>query len=151
MPVVERHSRFDLRDLIQVDTFPVDITDEEELALRVVDNMNSIVRAEVLQNRNDDGTVGDGRQIDCYPVGVVLSHESHLVALFQPTFLKQDMQLLNVDCQLSIRQRYIRSVVGHGFSIPVLPERAFVHLDEIVFFFSHHKPNPTFESRGVAT
>ena len=49
MPVVEADRCQHLRNLIEVNTLPVDITDEEQLGARVIDDVNGIVGLEILQ------------------------------------------------------------------------------------------------------
>ena len=97
MPVVQADRRTDLRYLVQVDTFPVDIADKQQLTLGMVDDMDRIVRTEILQDRHDDSTVGDCSQIHSHPVAVVLAHHGNLVVFLDAAFLKEDMQLLDID------------------------------------------------------
>ena len=139
MPVVEADRRQDLRDLVKFYTLPVNIADKEQLRARMVDDMDGIVGTEILQNRNDDRAIGDRSQIDRYPITVVLSHHGDLVVLLDAAFLEQDMQLLDVDRQLTVRERDVRPIVRHCRTLPVIAKRPFIDLHKIVFFFQHHK------------
>ena len=88
MPVVQTDSHQHVRYLIQVDAFPVDVADEQQFRARVVDDMNSIVRAEVLQYRYDDGAIGDGGQVHRDPVAVVFAHHGYLIVLLDAALLE---------------------------------------------------------------
>ena len=138
MPVVQAHRRFDLGNLIQVDTFPVDVADEKQLTLRVVDDVNRVVRTEILQNRHDDRSVRHSRQIHSDPVTVVLAHDGYLVVFLHAAFLEKDVQFLDVDSQLAVCQGHVCAVIGHSGLVPVLAERTLVHLDKIIFLIRHH-------------
>ena len=138
MPIVQAHGCFHLRNLIQLDTFPVDVADEKQLALRVVDDMDRVVRTEILQNRHDDRSVRHSRQIHNDPVTVVLAHDGYLVVFLHAAFLEKNVQFLDVDSQLAIRQGHVCAVIGHSRFVPVLAERTLIHLDKIIFLFRHH-------------
>ena len=104
----------------------------------MVNDVNSIVRAEILQDRHDDGSVSDGCQINSHPVSVVFTHYGNLIILLDTALLEEDMQFFNVDSQLAVSQCYICPVIGDSRQVPVFPERALEHFDKIVFFFGHH-------------
>ena len=138
MPIVQAHGGFHLRNLVQLDTFPVDVADEKQLTLRVVDDMNRVVRTEILQDGYDDCSVRHSRQIHSDPVTVVLAHDGYLVVLLDSAFLEKNVQFLDVDSQLAIRQGHVCAVIGHSGFIPVFTERTLIHLDKIIFLFRHH-------------
>ena len=138
VPVVQAHRSKHLRNLVQINSLPVDVADKQQFRTGMVDDMDGVVCAEVLQDRYDDSAIRNCSEIDGNPVAVVLSHNGDLVVFLHAAFRKQNMQFLNVYRQLAIRQRDIRSVVGHGGRLPVLTEGALIHLHKIVFFFGHH-------------
>ena len=138
MPVIQADSSQHLRNLIKVDSLPVDITDEEQFRAGMVDNVNSIVCTEVLENRNDNSTISDSSKENGYPVTVITSHDGDLVVLLNTALFEEYVQFLHVDSQLAICQGDVRTIVSDGRHLPVLFERALIHLDKIVFFFGHH-------------
>ena len=140
MPVVQANRRQHIRNLVKVHAFPVDITNEKQFALRMVDNVNGIVRTEILQNRHNNSSVGHRRQIDGNPVAVILAHYGNLVVLFDSALLEKDMQLLDVNSQLAVSQGDVGSVIRYSLVTPVLAEAPLEHLDKIIFLFRHHKP-----------
>ena len=139
VPVIEADGCQHLRNLIQIDTLPVDIADEKQFSTGVVNDMDSIVGTEILEDRHDDGTIGDGSQIDSHPVGVIPSHDGDLIVLFNTAFLKKDMQFLDVNGQLAVCQGHFCAVIGNGRQVPMLFKRALKDLDKIIFLFVHHK------------
>ena len=79
-------------------TLPLKIlVDKQQFTPRMIDDVNGIVRTEILQDRHDDRAVGDRRQIDRDPIAVVLTHQRDLVILLDAAFLKQDMKFLDVN------------------------------------------------------
>ena len=138
MPIVQADGSEHMRNLIELNTLPVDVADEEQFGLRVIDNMDRIVRTEILQDRNDDCSIGHRSEIDRYPIGVILTHHGDLVILLDAAFLKENMQFSNRDRQLAIGERFVGSIIGHSFLIPVFAERTLVKLNKVVFFFRHH-------------
>ena len=104
----------------------------------MVDNVNGIVCTEVLENRNDNSTISDRSKENGYPVTVVTSHDGDLVVLLNTALFEEYVQFLHVDSQLAICQGDVRTIVSDGRHLPVLFERALIHLDKIVFFFGHH-------------
>ena len=111
MPIVQADNSQHLGDLVKIYTLPVDITDEQQFGPRVINNMNRIVRTEILQNRYNNSTIGDRSQEHCNPVTVVLSHYGDLIVLFHTALLEQNMQFLDVDRQLTVRQGDIRTII----------------------------------------
>ena len=88
MPIVQADGSQHMRNLIELNTLPVDVADEEQFGLRVIDNMDRIVRTEILQDRNDDRSIGHRSEIDCYPIVVILTHHGDLVTFLDAAFLK---------------------------------------------------------------
>ena len=93
MEVGERKGRPDLFYVVRLDRVPIDIPGEQQHRIRVVDDVVHIVRAEVLQDRDDDGAVSDRGDIDDAPARVVAADQRYLVATLQSGLFEKQVQL----------------------------------------------------------
>ena len=138
MPIIQTNRRQHVRDLIQIDTLPVDITDEQQLRTGVVNDVDRIVRTKILKDWYNDCAVRYRCQVHSHPVAVVFTHHGNLVVLLDAAFLEQDMQFLDVNGQLTIGQGHVCSVIRHGLHVPMGLERPLKILNKIIFLFRHH-------------
>lgn len=93
MEVGEREDRLNLANLVLLDVVPVVVAQEEQAALRVVDDVDDVGRGEVLEDGNDDRAVGDGSDIGDAPPRVVASYQAILSPRLMPAFLKSRWSL----------------------------------------------------------
>ena len=102
MPIVQTNDSQHLRNLIQINTLPVDIADKEQLRPGVVNDMNGIIGPEILKDRHDDGTICNRSQIDRHPVAVVAPHHGYLIVFLYSARLEEDVQFLDINGQLAV-------------------------------------------------
>lgn len=86
--VRQREDRLDLPDLVLLDHVPEVVAQEEQAALRVVDDVDDVRRGKVLQDRHDDRTVGDRADVGDAPAGLLRPIRAILSPRLMPAFLK---------------------------------------------------------------
>ena len=84
------------RDLILLDVVPVVVAQEEHFALRVVDYVDDVGRAEVLQDRDYYCAVGYCCEVCYAPTGIVAADEGNFVATFDLGLFEEQVQFGNL-------------------------------------------------------
>ena len=87
----ERQHRVDAGDFVLLDDVPVVVADEEQAALGVVDDVYDVGGREVLEDGDDDRSVGDRRQIGDAPARIVAADERDLVAAADLRFFEEEV------------------------------------------------------------
>ena len=75
----EREDASDLLDLVLLQRVPDAIAHKQEDRLGVVDDMMYVVRIEILQDRDDDRTIGDDRHVGDTPASVILVDQGYFI------------------------------------------------------------------------
>ena len=130
--VRQREDRLDLADVVLVDHVPEVVAEEEQSALRVVDDVRHVGRREVLEDRDDDGAVGDRGDVGDAPAGIVAADQCNLVALLDSRLLEKQVEFGNLLGHFVVRKGLVLEVVGQRRHFAVLPETGFVYLDQIL-------------------
>ena len=117
--VGEREDSADLGHVVQVKVFPDGITCEEEFGLGVVDDMRDISGLEVLQDRHDNGSVGEDSHVGHGPVATVAADEGDLVVFLYTALAKKNMQALNLSSHLAVGVNLRLPVIAHCRAIPM--------------------------------
>ena len=89
--VIEGEDSHHLLHLVDIHILIQRIGDEEELGLRVVDDMYRVIGAEVLQNRHNNSAISHSCQISGCPAAGVFSHKGNTVILFDTTRAEKNM------------------------------------------------------------
>ena len=133
--VVEREGGAHHAHILEVEAFPVAFAGEEQFCLAMINDVLRIVRVEVLKNRNNYSTIGDGCQKESHPSGVVLADNGNMVAFLNADFLVEKMNFCNVACEISVSDGLFCVVISQAWAVPVVFETLLKNLDSIFF---HH-------------
>ena len=90
---------------VLVQILPHLVAYKEQLRLRVVYDVMYIIRLELMQDRHNHRTIGDGSQEGHSPMRAVTSANRNFVAFLYATTLKDDMQLLYLSSHILVLQR----------------------------------------------
>ena len=132
MEVREREYGFDLLDLVLLDHVPEVVAQEQQAAFRVVDDMDDVRRGEILKDRHDHCSVGDGSHVGDAPAWVVAADERDFVALLDPGFLEKQVDFRNLLGHFIVRKDLALEIVGQGRQFAVLTKTLFVHFNQIL-------------------
>ena len=130
--VGEREDRLNLANLVLLDVVPVVVAQEEQAALRVVDDVDDVGRGEVLEDGDDDRAVGDGSDIGDAPPRVVASYQGDFVAALDACLLEEQVELGNLLGHLVVGKLLFLEVVGQSGHLTVLAEALFVNLNQVL-------------------
>ena len=133
--VGQREYRLDIGNLVGLDIIPIGIAQEEQLTLRVVDNVNNVVGIEVLQNGNNRSTIGDRSQIRNHPTGVVTANQCDAIALLNVGLLQQKVQFSDLLGHLIVRECFILEIVGQRRQLAIVAETLLVEFNQV--FLQH--------------
>ena len=131
MEVRERKDGLDLRNAVLLDHVPVVVAQEEQTALRMVDDVDDVVGVEVLQNGHDDRAVGDGRDVGDAPAGVVAADQRDFVASFDTRLFVEQVQLGDFLGHFVVGKGLFLEIIGQGGQLAVFAETGFVYLQEV--------------------
>ena len=112
--VRQREDRFDLPDLLLLDDVPEVVAQEQQAAFGVVDDVDDVVGREILEDRHDDGSVGDRADVGDAPAGIVASDERDLVALPDAGLAVEEVQAGDLLGHF---------VVGEGLAVEIVGQR----------------------------
>ena len=87
---------------------------------------------EVLEDGDDDRSVGDRRQIGDAPARIVAADERDLVAAADLRFFEEEMQFGDLLGHLVVRKGFALEIVGQRRQLAVSAEALFVHSDQIL-------------------
>lgn len=132
---IDADDGLDLVKLVEVKVFPYAVGRKEYRGFRVVDDMLGIDRVEVGQDRDDNGSIGDGGHIDRDPCGIVFADEGHFVALLEATLVEEDMSPGDPAGEVAVSHGGAAGIVGYSREVPVFAKRLGIELEEVFF---HH-------------
>ena len=131
MEVREREYGLDLLDLVLLDHVPEVVAQEQQAAFRVVDDMDDVRRGEILEDRHDHCSVGDGSHVGDAPAWVVAADERDFVALLDPGFLEKQVDFRNLLGHFIVRKGLALEIVGQRRHLPILPKTRFVYFQQV--------------------
>ena len=127
----ERKHGLDLAYLVFFDDVPEVVAQKEQLAFRVVDDVDDVGRGEILQYRDDYGAVGDRGDVGDAPPGIVAPDQRYLVALLYAGLFEQEVQLGDLLGHLVIRECFALEIVGQCRHFTVLAETRLVYFYQV--------------------
>ena len=89
--VGERKNSAQSGQLFFFQAFPDAVTGKEENGLGMVDDMMHIVGRKVLQDRDDDGSVGDGCHVGDAPVGIIFADNGYFISSAQAAVFEKQV------------------------------------------------------------
>ena len=98
----------------------------------MVDDVYDVGGREVLEDGDDDRSVGDRRQIGDAPARIVAADERDLVAAADLRFFEEEMQFGDLLGHLVVRKGFALEIVGQRRQLAVSAEALFVHSDQIL-------------------
>ena len=113
------------------DDVPEVVAQKEQLAFRVVDDVDDVGRGEILQYRDDYGAVGDRGDVGDAPPGIVAPDQRYLVALLYAGLFEQEVQLGDLLGHLVIRECFALEIVGQCRHFTVLAETRLVYFYQV--------------------
>ena len=131
MEIGERKYGFDLAYLVFFDDVPEIVAQKEQLALRVVDDVDDVGRSEVLQYRDDYGAEGDRGYVGDAPPGIVAPDQRYFVPLLYAGLFEQEVQLGDLLGHLVIRECFTLEIVGQRRHFTVLAKTRLVYFYQV--------------------
>ena len=126
MEVRQREDRFDLPDLLLLDDVPEVVAQEQQAAFGVVDDVDDVVGREILEDRHDDGSVGDRADVGDAPAGIVAPDERDLVALPDAGLAVEEVQAGYLLGHFVVGEGLAVEIVGQGRHLAVVAETGLV-------------------------
>ena len=124
---VERHSRFHVRQLVEIHMLVDMLAYKEKHGIGVVDNVLGVARIEILKHRHYHGAISDCGHEHGHPVGRILAHKGNFVALFHAAGFIQQMYPCDFFGELAVSQCRVRAVIRYGRQHKVGAERVLVY------------------------
>ncbi len=128
----QREDRLHLRNALLLDHVPEVVAQEEQAALRVVDDVVHVVGMEVLENRHDDRAVGDRRQVGDAPPGIVASDQRDAVARHDAQFAEKQVQTGDFGRRTAVGEGLLLEIVGQRRQIEIRAEAGGIEPYEVV-------------------
>ena len=94
----------------------------------VVDDVNDVGRCEVLEDRHDNGPIGDRGDVGDAPTGVVAPDQRYLVSLLDARLFEEQVEFGDLLGHFVVRKRFAFEIVGQSCHFAVFAEAGFVDL-----------------------
>lgn len=117
-----------------IEVFPCPVADKQQLGFGMVDDVVDIVGLELMQNGNNDSSIGNRRQKSDCPMCTVTSANGNLVTGPDAGAFQYDMEFGYFPCYIFVLQCN-SFVVCQGVAIPVFNNALFYIIDEPLFLF----------------
>ncbi len=128
----QREDRLHLRNALLLDHVPEVVAQEEQAALRMVDDVVHVVGMEVLENGHDDRAVGDRRQVGDAPPGIVAADQRDAVARHDAQFAEKQMQTGDFGRRTAVGEGLLLEIVGQRRQIEIRAEAGGIEPYEVV-------------------